>query len=457
MTAICDMKDKWLDRFERFMLLLLFINPFLDIFNGIFTYVLTMLTKTPFAALGVSITPSLVLRMVLLVSLLGYLLLTKDRPIFFTLLCIGVVWLMTVAGMFFFSAYEPVSFFSEIQYMARFVFNLSVLLLFGKILLRRFPAKNDAVSFLAKTFAWTLSVLSSSIVLCALFKVGYSTYADRYGYRGTRGFFYAGNDITAVLMVLLPLVVCLALSMPRNRRKKQLIFFIYAAGSTLTALLLIGSKTAFVAAIGTVAVDVIAAVWQAVAKRSFYPVLRFAFILLTCGSLFFVLMLPDLLAKQEPGIVGQVKESWQVSSEIAQIEGTTVALLSGRQVKMLAVLDEVKAAGPYAYLFGLGRGSQPYTLEMDLFEFLFFYGLIGSIAMLWIYVRDGFRAIIAFFKKPNIVALGALMGLAMTVGYGLMAGHVFFSVTAGFYLAITLVFCNIFFMKDQKEAMEHEN
>ncbi|HHX73024.1 MAG TPA: hypothetical protein GX701_08905, partial [Clostridiales bacterium] len=119
MTAIYDMKDKWLDRFERFMLLLLFINPFLDIFNGIFTYVLTMLTKTPFAALGVSITPSLVLRMVLLVSLLGYLLLTKDRPIFFTLLCIGVVWLMTVAGMFFFSAYEPVSFFSEIQYMAR--------------------------------------------------------------------------------------------------------------------------------------------------------------------------------------------------------------------------------------------------------------------------------------------------------------------------------------------------
>ncbi len=456
MTAI-GKKEKLLDLFERFMLLLLFINPFLDIFNGIFTYILTILTKIPFASLGVSLTPSLVLRMVLLVALLGYLLLTKDKSAFLTLAGIGAVWCMTIAGMFFFSAYEDVSYFSEFQYMARFVFNLAVLMLFGKILTRRIPDRNEALAFLAKAFAWTLSVLSTSIILCSLFGVGYSTYADRYGYRGTRGFFYAGNDITAVLMILLPLVVCLALALPKNERKGRLASYIYAAGSTFTALMLIGSKTSFIAVFGAAAAGLAGAVWHAIARKGFYPVLRYGMILLTCGAIFFLLMVPDLLQKQEINVLEQVKESWMVSGEIAQVEGATVALLSGRQVKMFAVLDEVKAAGPYVFLFGLGRGSQKVTMEMDLFEFLFYYGLLGSVAMLWVYVRDGVKAIVGFFKKPNIVALGALMGLAMTVGYGLMAGHVFFSVTAGFYLAVTLVFCNIFYTNKGKEAREDEN
>ena len=99
---------------------------------------------------------------------------------------------------------------------------------------------------LGNTFVFSLNLLSLAILIPYLFQVGYSTYADRFGYRGFRGFFYSGNDITAIMMSLLPICICLFMQLPGNAPRKKWIAYAAAPAFTLVAMCLIGTKTAFI-------------------------------------------------------------------------------------------------------------------------------------------------------------------------------------------------------------------
>ena len=50
-------------------------------------------------------------------------------------------------------------------------------------------------------------IFSLGILIPYVLRIGYSTYYDRFGARGVRGFYYSGNDITGALMILLPLAI----------------------------------------------------------------------------------------------------------------------------------------------------------------------------------------------------------------------------------------------------------
>ena len=67
--------------------------------------------------------------------------------------------------------------------------------------------KQELLRKLEDVLCFSLLLLSATIIFSYIFGLGYTTYADRYGYRGTRGFFYSGNDITAILMAGLPVVL----------------------------------------------------------------------------------------------------------------------------------------------------------------------------------------------------------------------------------------------------------
>ncbi len=128
----------------------------------------------------------------------------------------------------------------------------------------------------------------------------------------------------------------------------------------------------------------------------------------------------------------------------------TTALLSGRQNKLASAFADYRAGGPYKWLFGVTRGSQKAIIEMDVFEVLFYYGLIGAALMLWPYLKLGFGFVFRFFKDCTIWSFATLLSLGLCAAYLIMAGHILFSVTSGFYFSFMLLYGKLLYCRDLK-------
>ena len=89
--------QKVTNKLEEFFWLFLFINPFLDIGNGLFIMLIENLYDRTWEQINLAFTPSLLIRMTVLVLFGLYLLLSWDKRAFLTIVPIGVVWVLSVA------------------------------------------------------------------------------------------------------------------------------------------------------------------------------------------------------------------------------------------------------------------------------------------------------------------------------------------------------------------------
>ncbi len=60
--------------------------------------------------------------------------------------------------------------------------------------------------------------------------------------------------------------------------------------------------------------------------------------------------------------------------------------------------------------------------------------------MLWLFFKEGVAFVGRFFRQFSVLGLGAFLSLGLCVGYLTIAGHVLFTVTSGFYFAVTLAY-----------------
>ena len=124
--------QKVTDKLEQFFWLFLFINPFLDIGNGLFIMMMEGLYDKTWEQINLAITPSLLVRMVVLVLFALYLLLSWDKRALRSILPIGAVWVLSVAGEFIWPM-QRFSLFTDLQYIARFGYNLVVLFIYWRV------------------------------------------------------------------------------------------------------------------------------------------------------------------------------------------------------------------------------------------------------------------------------------------------------------------------------------
>ena len=441
--------SKTAELLEKIFWIFLFVNPFLDILNGVYINLVMgvdVLDVKFTNTLGV--TPSLLLRMVMLVAFALYVLIVRDKRSILTALPIGLCWVLSMAGERVSTG--AVSLFVDIQYAARFCYNLVLLMVYTRVFAARWGADGKALlRRLDDIIALTLVLLSMSILISAVVGVGYSTYADRLGYRGSRGFFYAGNDITAVLALLLP--VCTARFMSMDRRALphwRPALYIVAGGLSANALMIIGSKTAFIAVGVNYIVMLAASLIPLAREKKTHTLLGFAGAVGAALVIFGILM---ALSNMELwySIVG----SFSATGELAEREGMQSAMLSGRNVKLAEHFGQFKKGGIIVWLFGMGRGSQEEILEMDVFEVLFYYGAAGCVSFLWLYAKAAVEFFRSMVRRPDIITASLFTSLAMCSGYLFIAGHILFSVTSGFYFAFVIVYSRVYFARDAGEVL----
>ena len=126
-------------------------------------------------------------------------------------------------------------------------------------------------------------------------------------------------------------------------------------------------------------------------------------------------------------------------------------MLSGRQNKLGSAFQDFREGGVYKWLFGITRGSQKAIIEMDVFEVLFYYGLVGAVFMLWPYLKLGFGFVLKFIKERTMVAFAVFCSLSLCAFYLFMAGHILFSVTSGFYFSFILLYGKLLYSDNFKK------
>lgn len=429
---------------EKIFWVFLFVNPFLDIINGIYINVVMgvgVLDVKFTNTLGV--TPSLVLRMVMLLAFALYILVVRDRRAILTAFPIGLCWVLSMMGERVSTG--TISLFVDTQYAARFCYNLVLLMVYTRVFARRWGEDGQTLLHrLDDIIALTLMLLSLSILISAIMGVGYSTYADRLGYRGSRGFFYAGNDITAVLALLLPLCTARYMSMDRRCHPRlRPALYLIAGGLSANALMIIGSKTAFISVGANYIVMLVAALVPFAREKKTHTLFGFAEASGAALGIFGILM---ALSGMELwySIVG----SLSATGELAEREGMQSAMLSGRNVKLAEHFAQFRKGGIIVWLFGMGRGSQEEILEMDVFEVLFYYGAAGCVAFLWLYAKAAIDFFKSMTRRPDIITVALFTALSMCAGYLFIAGHILFSVTSGFYFSFVIIYSRLYFARD---------
>ena len=194
-------------RCEKAFWLLLLASPLLDMINGIWTYLRCGGDGGMLSSLDIKdipgMSPSFLLRVAFLLVMAVYVLLCRNWRAVGMFAAIGVTWCGTVAYEHFRGA--EFSLRADVQYIVRFCYCLLVLVVYFTMLKGGDgPARKRRVD---QVLCLSLLVLGLGVLIPYILGMGFFTYADPLGYRGSRGFFYAGNDITAVMMLLLPVVL----------------------------------------------------------------------------------------------------------------------------------------------------------------------------------------------------------------------------------------------------------
>ncbi len=431
--------------FEKLFWLLLMVSPALDLVNGIWSYTLCggdggMLSSLDIKGLP-TLSPSFAVRMAMLMLMVAYIFLQKRWKAVLMFVGIGFTWLLSVGGEVLRGV--PFSLGADIQYITRFCYCLVVLITYSTMLKNDGRSQQKLRSAIDKVLAVSMLVLGLGVLVPYMLGMGFYTYADRMGYRGCRGFFYAGNDISAVMMLMLPVVLVGWLE--QTDAKKAGWAWAQAVGAAMGVLsmLIIGTKTAFLAIAATLLAMAGVGLYNGLKLKQWQVIRRLAVVLVLVLIMLLLLM---LVCEGSP--LETIWKSLVVTQQLAEKEDIDTALLSGRTDIVAEVIADFKEGLPITAIVGIGRGSQEKLIEMDLLEVFFYYGILGVCSMLWLYLLQGVKAIIDLFRCFSLRNLAVCVALGLCVGYLFLAGHTLFSVTAGFYFAVMIVYARLFCSKD---------
>ena len=430
---------------EKILIIYIIINPLIDFATGLYIREFLGATELDIESSSFASTPSLYIRLAMLLIFGIYLLIRREKLAIGTLVIMGAAFCASIGVLLLTGA--KLSLGTDVKYFVKYCYN--IVMFFAYLSLMRSMCKNKD-EFIEKVFfviRCTCIICALGIIIPYIFSLGYYTYADRLGYRGCKGYFYSGNDITAVFTVLMPLAAAYFLSLKEPFFSKRSIISLFSVALSVVALFLIGSKTAFIAAIGTCGFLLVFALFSIRRHGKSYLVKLLQIVVL---SLLLLLILGCIVGfgRLIPGIA----TSLHAPAVYANTESVEVVVLSGRGEKLSNQFGLFLDGGPLTWIFGIGRSTVDSIIEMDLFEVIIYYGVVGAAAMLWLYVWLAVSFIKSLLKQFDIISFALFIALGMSFGYLVLAGHVLFSVTSGQYFVLAIAFSRLYFAPSAEDA-----
>ena len=292
-----------------------------------------------------------------------------------------------------------------------------------KIMMKNNVVQKDIVSIL-NYYCWFYPL---SIILPSILEIGFNTYG--YSGIGNKGFYYAGNEISAVLIIVCVLTYRKYML---YRRKLDLLNLLLILGTAL----FVGTKSIYIA----IVVMLMSYVFS---KQSILKRLVYLLIIIAISSLV-------VFAYNQMGndFFNDLVElwTWKYDNQIkGRYENEFITfMLSQRNASLSeAFVYSYHHKGIIFILLGNGAFysciQNDFLLEMDLFDSLLWYGFI-IIGLLVIIL---FRHFVKFWKVFDIYEKTLVL---LIVFFSILAGHTLFAPS------VTLVFSLMLLNAEQKNG-----
>ncbi|MBE5107949.1 O-antigen ligase family protein [Bacillus thuringiensis] len=440
--------------FPHFLLLFIVFQPILDLLTSFSIYVLHM-----------SATVGIVVRFAFMLLALGYLLLhhkQQGAKKYILYLCLlGTV--LTIGLVNNLMVKSPVSFGEEVKFILKSVY--PIVLLFGYIIALK-ELKNNEYAFqkIITYFLYATLILSISIIAAMLTGTDFPSYPN--SKIGSRGWFFAGNDLSSIFAIMFPIVVLYSIHKTTSFSK---VYYWIPTVLAMYASIMIGTKVGYGAIVITLSIALLFLFIEYIIHRKkegkgFTYLVNTIVAAIILGSL--LVLTPHTPIAKNMSIHLQIYEyKKSVQEEKDRREGKVIkeeehkqgeltdsemkSLIYSDRDKFLKVYKQYYKDAPISQkLFGMGYAGNytttPKLVEMDFYDLFFAFGIVGFLMYLLPLLYFGikiFIGIITNFKKLFSVKHMLLAStLVLSLGIGFMSGHVLTAPAVSIFFTVTLAY-----------------
>ncbi|MFC9415945.1 O-antigen ligase family protein [Bacillus mobilis] len=440
--------------FPHFLLLFIVFQPILDLLTSFSIYVLHM-----------SATVGIVVRFAFMLLALGYLLLHHKQHgakkyilylcLFGIVLAIGLVNNVMVKS--------PISFGEEVKFILKSVY--PIVLLFGYIIALKELKNNEYVFHKIITyFLYATLILSISLIAAMVTGTDFQSYP--HSKIGSRGWFFAGNDLSAIFAIMFPIVVLYSVHKTTSFSK-----FYYWIPTVLAmyASIMVGTKVGYGAIVATLGVALLFSFIEYMMNRKkegkgFTHLVNTVVAAVVLGGL--LVLTPHTPIAKNMSIHLQMYEyKKSVQEEKDREEGKVIkeeehkqGELTDSEVKSLIYSDRDKFLKVYKQyykeaplsqkLFGMGYAGNYTTkmklVEMDFYDLFFAFGIVGFLMyllpLLYFGIKIFIRIITNFKKLFSVKHMLLASTLVLSLGIGFMSGHVLTAPAVSIFFTVILAY-----------------
>ncbi|OJE32326.1 hypothetical protein BAQ47_26585 [Bacillus tropicus] len=440
--------------FPHFLLLFIVFQPILDLLTSFSIYVLHM-----------SATVGIVVRFAFMLLALGYLLLhhkQQGAKKYILYLCLfGIVLAIGLVNNLMIKS--PVSFGEEVKFIMKSVY--PIVLLFGYIIALK-ELKNNEFAFhkIITYFLYATLILSISIITAMATGTDFPSYPN--SKIGSRGWFFAGNDLSSIFAIMFPIVVLYSVHKTTSFSK---VYYWIPTVLAMYASIMIGTKVGYGAIVITLGIALFFLFIEYIMHRKkegkgFTYLVNTVVAAVVLGGL--LVLTPQTPIAKNMSIHLQIYEyKKSVQDEKDRKEGKVVkeeehkqgeltdsemkSLIYSDRDKFLKVYKQYYKEAPLSQkLFGMGYAGNYTTkmklVEMDFHDLFFAFGIVGFLMYLLPLLYFGikiFISLITNFKKLFSVKHMLLAStLVLSLGIGFMSGHVLTAPAVSIFFVVILAY-----------------
>ncbi|WP_144613151.1 O-antigen ligase family protein [Bacillus cereus] len=440
--------------FPHFLLLFIVFQPILDLLTSFSIYVLHM-----------SATVGIVVRFAFMLLALGYLLLHHKQQgakkyilylcLFGIVLAIGLVNNLMVKS--------PVSFGEEVKFILKSIY--PIVLLFGYIIALK-ELKNNEYAFhkIITYFLYATLILSISIIAAMATGTDFPSYPN--SKIGSRGWFFAGNDLSSIFAIMFPIVVLYSVHKTTSFSKA---YYWIPTVLAMYASIMIGTKVGYGAIVITLGIALFFLFIEYMIHRKkegkgFTYLVNTVVAAVVLGGL--LVLTPQTPIAKNMSIHLQIYEyKKSVQEEKDRKEGKVIkeeehkqgeltdsemkSLIYSDRDKFLKVYKQYYKEAPLSQkLFGMGYAGNYTTktklVEMDFHDLFFAFGIVGFLMyvlpLLYFGIKIFIRIITNFKKLFSVKHMLLASTLVLSLGIGFMSGHVLTAPAVSIFFVVILAY-----------------
>lgn len=285
--------------------------------------------------------------------------------------------------------------------------------------------KDKAINNITKILFINATIVIINIIL-GIFGIGYSSYGmeDNGSNVGYQGFFYAGNELSGVILILFSFILYYLAKQYSSHSKKYVL--------SATILMIVATLTATKAPIIAMILSLFfipriiniksPKTWNYILKNIFKLLIILIFFI---GIAYFII---------DSSIGSRWEYAWNV------VDGNVLAfLLSGRDSYLQEIIKNIHTL--HFSEFVLGIVTKNLTVEMDPIDAFLNYGIIGFMGFYAFYLYLLLKNIWINKKCNNSDAKYAIYLNSLLLLISSVAGHILFSGMVNFFIGIINAFC----------------